>query len=591
MTTKISNSELDFDTIKQALKDYLSDQSVLSDYNFNGSALSILLDVLAYNTHQNALISNFMINEAFLDSAQLKSSVISHARSFGYTPRSKRASIAQVNISTLNVQPGTGNLTLPIGTVFTSTIDDEAYSFTNLNEYSTNNSLGYVFNNVSLYQGTLKTKTFYAGDEEYPLYVISDENVDTSTLIVKVKESLNSNSYTTYTRSTNVSNLESDSLVYYLHQSPRGYWEIAFGDDDIGKKPEAGSVIEVTYLATSGSLGNNASTFSTSSRVSNYSLSVITSEPSVGGSEAETLESIRYNAPLARNSQDRLVTVNDFKAFVNSEVPSVEALNIWGGETNIPPNYGHVYISVKPVGSSSLTQAQKTSLAAKIRERSVIDLRPIFIDPTTTYIEVSGNVIYDSSQTSLSSDQVSNAVRSAIVAYGASNLTTFNNTLYKYQLEEYIKNSLSALVSVDLNLLLQKRLNVTLGANDSYSFSSISEVAEPKNTSSGIIFTSAPFTHSVTGISRTVSIRNRPDSRILEMVYSSSGETIIAQSCGSVSASGLEITVGPFQPTDLTDTGYLRLSYNISDDSFIKPLRNNLLQFDSNRLFISSVKV
>lgn len=585
MTTQIKTSELDFDTLRESLKEYLGNHKDLQDADFEGSVLSQILDVLAYNTHINALTANFSINESFLDSSQLRSSIVSHARPLGYTPNSKTGSIATVDITALAVPDGTGTLTLPKYSSFTASIDNASYTFVNTEQVTADSTTSYIFEDVDIKQGKVKTKSFYVDNttDDYPIYVIPDENIDTDTMEVVVRDGISSTSIETYTLITQVSELDSDSQVYFLHESPRGYYEIAFGEGIIGKRPAPGSIIEVTYLSTSGADANNAKTFSTSVEVDNLSLSVATVSASAGGTSKETNESIRFNAPLLRASQNRLVTTNDYSAFIQNQVSNIEALNVWGGEDNDPVTYGHVFIAAKPVGSDALSDSVKEQLTTLIRRKSVIDLRTQFVDPTYAYLNISGSVTFDASKTSLSSTQLEAAIADRISTYGTSTLSNFNSTFYLSSLLTHIDDYSDAILGSDASVDYQLRLFPTLGANDTYSIYTVGEIKSPSAVaSSSRVIQSTGFSTIVNGETVTAFIRNKSGSTTLEMYYVSGSTEVIISNTGSFDATSGKITVGPFQPSALLSaTKGIQFTITPADDAVINPLRNLLLVIDS----------
>ena len=590
MTTQIQTSELDFDQLVTSLKAYLEQHDDLQDADFEGSVLSQLVDLFAYNTHQVALIANFGLNEAFLDSAQLRSSIVSHARPLGYTPNSRAGATATVDVSALSVPASTPTLTMPKYTEFTTSIDDVSYTFVNLEEQEATEAAGYIFEDVVITQGKVKTKKFFVDNssDEYPVYVIPDENIDTDTMSVIVRDGPSSTSTNTYTLVTELADLDSDSLVYFLHEAPRGYYEIAFGEGVIGTRPAAGSVIEVTYLSTSGANANNASSFVTSAQIDGYSLSAATVSNSAGGAAKEGVESVRFNAPLLRASQNRLVTVNDYNSFITNNISNLEALNVWGGEDNDPVNYGHVYISAKPTGASALTQTQKDQLKALIRRKSTIDLRPVFSDPETAYLNVTASITYDSSKTALSSSQIETAIESQITTFGTTNLSNFDSTFYLSALTTFIDDYSDAILGSDASVNYQLRLSPTLGATESYTLYTVSAILDPSSSTSRVL-QSTGFTTTVNGTSVTAFIRNVTGTTTLEMYYLSGSTEVIISNVGTITPSTGKIEIGPFTPTALIDaTKGIQFTITPTDDSVINPLRNLLLSIDADETRVSA---
>lgn len=588
---QITTAELDFDTLLEAIKSYMSQHEDLLDANFDGSVLAQIADVLAYNTHLLALVANFSLNETFLDSAQLRSSLVSHAKPLGYVPNSKTASLAIIDVAALSVPAATADLTLSALTEFSASIDDETYTFYTLEDYVATEAGDYTFEDVEIYEGTWKTKKFFVdnADDDYPIYVIPDFNIDTDTIVVVVRDGIGSTDLETYVRATAITDLDSDSAVYFLQESPRGYYEIAFGEGISGKRPPVGSIVEVSYLATNDKDANGISSFTTTATVDGFDLSISTITASAGGADRESIESIRFNAPLLRSSQNRLVTVNDFSAFVNNQISNIEALNIWGGEDNDPPNYGHVYIAAKPVGSDGLSAIQKTQLEALIRERSVIDLRPVFVDPSYQYLVVEADVVYDSSKTSLSESQLKTALASVIETYGDDELADFDSVFYLSKLLSDLDDYSNAILGSTATVFFQNRLFPTLNARDSYEFSTVEAIKTP-STSTDSVLTSTGFSTVVNSVTVTAFIRNIPGSTTLEMYYISGSSEVIISNVGSIDSSMGSVSVGPFTPTAYDATKGIQFTITPQSQTAISPLRNLLLRIDTDETAVSVTK-
>ena len=335
----VTSTQLDFTEIKNKLKTYLAQDTQFSDYNFEASGLSNILDVLAYNTHFNALTANFALNESFLSTAQLRSSVVSHAATLGYAPRSRTASRAEVQLSiNLNgVANRPSSVIIGAGTSFTSSVGDITYTYQTIEDYvATDNGSGlYQFLNtagsltIPLFEGTLKTKTFYVGEVgERQLYVIPDDTIDTSTAAVNVFDTTNGASFSAYTSINTAVSVTSTSRYYSINEAPNGYYELNFGDGiSFGRAPVAGNKIVVSYLSCLGAEANGGSTFTPTSQVSvlgsGYNLSITTITNSVTGAPKQSIESVRQNAPIAFAAQQRLVTADDYRAIIQSNFSTV----------------------------------------------------------------------------------------------------------------------------------------------------------------------------------------------------------------------------------------------------------------------------
>jgi len=350
MTDRLRVTELDFDEIKTNLKNFLKNQNEFTDYDFEGSGLSVLLDILAYNTHYNAYYLNMIANESFLDTALLRNSVVSHAKKFGYIPRSSTAARAIVNFTVNSLNSTPGSLTLPKGYTFISSlVDNKIYKFVTLDDVTVSKvGTNFTFQNLKIYEGSLNRFSFTHSESSNPkqIFTIPDENIDISTLKVSVQQSVSNTNSIVYNLATDVINLTSNSNVYFLQEGLNSQYQIYFGDDVIGKKIPDGGVVNVTYLSTNGSIVNKANNFIATTPISSYTTFTVQSVSSAsGGSEKESVDQIKFSAPLQFISQNRAVTKNDYVKIIQQKYPQFDAVNVWGGEENIPPVYGKVFIS------------------------------------------------------------------------------------------------------------------------------------------------------------------------------------------------------------------------------------------------------
>ena len=363
MAERLNITELDFDNIKQNLKTYLSKQKEFTDYDFEGSGMAVLLDLLSYNTHYNALYSNMLANEMFLDSADLRNSVVSHAKQIGYTARSARAPKATLNVTVNDAT--TATVTMARGTAFTTTIDGVSYQYVTNKAVSITPTDGvYTFSNVDVYEGTLVSNKYTVDTTDAnQRFLIKNINADTSTLKVTVQTSASDSTTETYTLSTDFTSATDDSKIFFLDAVEDQQYEITFGDGVIGKALSNGNVVNISYVVTNGDASNSATTFASASSIdgfSNITVSVVSN--SFGGAPAEENSSIKFNAPKRYSSQNRAVTVDDFKSIVRSIYPNIQSIRVWGGEENDPPVYGRTYISIKAISGSNITQAVKDDI-------------------------------------------------------------------------------------------------------------------------------------------------------------------------------------------------------------------------------------
>lgn len=474
--TNIQITELDFSNIKSSFIDYLQNQDTFKDYNFQGSALSTLLDVLAYNTQYNAYYLNMVANEMFLDSSLQRASVVSHAKLLNYTPKSAIAPSALINFTANGVSPNEA-FTLPKFTNFLSeAIDGINYNFVTTESTTVNsdNDDTVTLTNVELKQGIPTTYRYVLNVALNPKaqFEIPDATIDTTTLNVFVQENDANTNYQIYQSASDYLNLTSSSPVYFLQESLKGTYEIYFGDGVLGKKLDNGNVIVLSYISTSGTSGSGANNFVLMDSITGMTSSSIdpVSAASQGG-EKESISSIKYQAPKSFSAQNRAVTKEDYITILqqNTLGISFDAVNVWGGEQNVPPVYGQVFICVKPSGGYSLTATQKRKLIAEvITPISVLTVQPNIVDPDYTYLNINATVYYDPAKTSLTSGQIESGIKSSISTFAKNNLNTFNSTFSSYDLLTAIQSFSSSVVSSDFSLRLQKKFYPSLQTSSSY---------------------------------------------------------------------------------------------------------------------------
>jgi hypothetical protein len=474
MADRLKVTELDFDSIKTNLKDFLRQQSEFQDYDFEGSGLSVLLDVLAYNTHYNAYYLNMIANESFLDSALLRNSVVSHAKKLGYVPRSTRSARAIVNIivETGNNTPGT--LTIPRGFVFVSNeIDGRTYKFTSLEDYTTSKTgTTFVFNNVAIYEGQLNSYSYTHSDLSNPkqLFDLPDPTVDTTTLRVTVRPTVSNTQITVYSLSENVLSVGSNEQVYYLQEGLDGKYQIYFGGDIFGKKVPDGGVISMEYLVSSGGLPNFANNFVTTSSISGFTNIVVDSVSSAaGGSFRETVDEIKFAAPLQNIAQNRAVTKNDYIKLIQQKYPFFEAVNVWGGEENDPPVYGKVFISAKPAEGFEVSDTVKQFVTENIlKPISILTVTPEIVDVDYNYLRINSSIYYDRTKTTLTSDEIKSGVRQLVLDFVNRNLNQFNSYFNYSGLERSIQDYSNSFVSNEVDFFVGKKFRPSLTTTNDY---------------------------------------------------------------------------------------------------------------------------
>jgi hypothetical protein len=456
MANNLNVTELDFDQIKDNLKNYLKTQSDFNDYDFDGSGLSVLLDVLAYNTHYNAMVAHFALNEAFLDSAQIRGNVVTRAKLLGYTPRSILAPRATVSV-VVDVSSETGtipdNLNIDRGSKMTSNVDGQEYTYTVLESVSAPynaQSQSFTFTSVLIAQGIHKNVQYRVdNDIENQKFQLLDKNADTSTLRTRVQQNQNSSVFDIYTKFETIQNVKSTSQTYHLQENSGGYYEIYFGDGVIGKKPVDNNIINIDYVVTDGKESNGANAFTMVNNIGGFGgVTVTTLAPASGGSDEETSESIRYNAPLTFIAQNRAVTSDDYRAIIQRDFANIESLSTWGGEDNDPPDYGTVYLSIKPLVGNALTIEEKDEIVGTIlKGKNVVSITPYIVDPDFTFLELDVFFKYNPNLTDRTKIEIESLIRDTISDYNNNNLNKFDGVFRHSELLRAIDSSDSSITS------------------------------------------------------------------------------------------------------------------------------------------------
>jgi hypothetical protein len=452
-------TELDFDDIKSNFKKFLKGQTEFTDYDFEGSGMNILLDTLAYNTHYLAYNVNMAMNEAFLDSALLRSSVVSHAKTIGYTPRSARAPIAYIDVL-LNTS-ALSTATLPKGSVFTSSVDEVNYTFVTNSDYIINPVNGILrFINVPIYEGTLMTTT-YIVDKMNPdqRFILSSNRADTTTLKVSVQNSSSDTTTTVYNLAEDISSITDSGTYYFLQEIEEGKFQVYFGDGIIGQELSDGNLVILEYIVTNKELANSANIFSAVGSINGINdITVSTISSAIGGAEPETIESIRYNAPLDYSSQGRAVTTKDYELIIPKIFPNTKSIQVWGGEDNDPPKYGEVFASVQTTSGNNLTVSQKNNIINRLKNYNIASIRTTLIDVETTNLYLNGSFKYDSSKTTKTKSQLESIVKNNIISYNNDELEQFDGIFRYSKFTRIIDNSDSSILSSIVRVKMEKQI-------------------------------------------------------------------------------------------------------------------------------------
>jgi len=522
MADRLRVTELDFDTIKNNLKAFLNQQSEFTDYDFEGSGLNILLDILAYNTHYNAYYLNMVANESFLDTAILRDSVISHAKTLGYTPHSTRASVAAINFTANSATSTSGTLTLPAGFGFLSNqIDSKPYNFVVLEDTTvTKSNSTYYFENLEIYEGQLTTYRFTHNSASNPkqVFTLPDANIDTTTIKVQVASSSGNTQLTVYNSVSDILDVGVSSEVYYLQENKSGKYQIYFGNNVVGKSLPDGAIVNVTYLRTNGTAANKANNYVATSGISDSLAESITSfvidpiSSAAGGAVRESVDDIKFAAAAQFTTQNRLVTFKDYESYLKKNYPSIDSLSVWGGEDETPPSYGKVYIALKPKTNYFISETEKQRIIDEIiKPKAIVAVSAEIRDAKFLYLLVKNTVKYDKAKTVSSTNAITTAIRNAIINYSNTYLNKFNSTFILSKLQDNIDGvDLNAIAGSETLLRLEKRFALKLGQSTTYEVDYNALLHRGTSTNK---LTSSQFTiFDTVGVLRTAQIEETPES-------------------------------------------------------------------------------
>jgi len=496
-SNKLEVSDFDFDSIKANLKTFLQSQTEFSDYNFEGSGFSILLDVLAYNTHYLGFNANMLANEMYLDSADIRKNIVSLAKMLNYTPSSVRSPEASIDIE---VNDATGStLTMPKGTIFTTTVSGVGYQYLTNEDYTITPTNGiFNFSDVDIYEGTLVTFR-YTVDKEDPdqKFIIQNANADTTTLKVSVQESSTNTTTNIYSLAGGFNNVTDTSKVYFLQEVDDGKFEVYFGDGVLGAAVSTGNIVILEYIVTNRDESNGASTFTLATTIGGFSdITITTNSVSQGGNAAESKESIRFNAPLGYATQNRAVTTSDYETIVKSIYPNALSVSAWGGEDDETPVYGTVKIAIKAASGSTLTTSTKQNIITSLKAFNVASVRPVIVDPETTSILITSTVKYDSRLTTKSATTLKSDVLNTITDYNTNTLQKFDSIFRYSKILGLIDNTDTSIVSNITTIKIRKQFSPTLNSSTKYDIyfrNSLYNPVSGYNASQGGILESSGF--------------------------------------------------------------------------------------------------
>ena len=565
-------TELDFEGIKNNLKLYLQDQEQFQDYDFEASGLSVLIDLLAYNTHYNAVLAHMTANEAFLDSAVKRSSVASIAKTMGYTARSARAARATVNLTVVpDPAYSSSSFSLTRESLFTTLLNGKKISFYPETDYVVNKTLladgteVFAFTNVVLVEGTIvKNSELVELTSVQGPVLMANPDVDTTTIRCRIQKSLTDTSIVTYNFSDSVIDVSSTSEIFFIEEALNGFYQVVFGDGTIGKALEVGNVVRLDYIATNASLGNGAKVFTPPSGLtgvgSTVSLTVVS--PSSGGAPQESVDSIRFSAPRFNATKNRAVTANDYKSLILQNNPNVKSVAVWGGEYNDPPIYGKVFVSLQPKEGLVITEDDKSNILRDyIEPRQPVSILTEFIDPEYTYIGMDVTVDYDSKRTTSTSGEIESSVRTIINNFFNNTLNSLESTFYYSKLSSEIVTANKSVIGTNLSLRLQKRVTPTFNRSLKYTF-------DFNNKVNPYALFSNFFNVTINGKVYKVVMADVPNSTVIPPLYSGTGKIILKTSAGgeivNSNAGTIDYDTGKVVLTDLNVQSLLNASSTLN---------------------------
>ena len=581
-SNKLVVSDFDFDNIKLNLKAFLQDQTEFSDYNFEGSGFAVLLDTLAYNTHYLGFNANMLANELYLDSADIRKNIVSLAKMLGYTPSSPRAPIANIDIQVNNATGA--SITMDKGTSFTTSVDGISYQFVTNEDVTISPSDGvYNFSNVNIYEGTLVTYRYTVDSTDVDQkFIIPSANADTSTLKVTVQNSSVDTLITTYTLASGLKSLTSTSKAYFLQETESGKFEVYFGDGVIGQNLSDGNIVILEYVVTNKSEANGASTFALSGSIDSFTnVSITTNSSAQGGAEAESKESIRFNAPLQYTAQDRAVTTTDYETIVKSIYPNALSVSAWGGEDDETPVYGVVKIAIKAASGSTLTNATKQNIVTSLKPYNVASVRPEIVDPETTSLLLTVNAKYDKKSTTKTADTLKSEIISAITNYNTNTLQKFDAVFRYSKLTGLIDDVDTSILSNITTVDMRKSFTPTLSSSTRYDVYFRNAIYNP-HTGHEPILSSTGFT--VAGNSNEMFLDDDGLGNVRRYYLSSGIRTYANNTQGTIDYSTGQITINSLNVSSISNirgasSSVIELTVTPSSNDVV-PVRNQIIEID-----------
>jgi nitrate reductase NapAB chaperone NapD len=579
--SNIRVSDMDFDGIKTSLKSFLKNQGEFADYDFEASGMTVLMDILAYNTYYNSVLANYVANETFIDSAVRRDSVVSIAKSLGYRPKSARSAKARIGMTLSSAVGEPDSLVLKAGTPFDTVVKQQSYQFVVLNDVVASHINGtYDFGVFDIWQGTFQSNRFIASGTAAEKFTLPNANVDTSSIVVVVQESASNLNYNYYQPADTISDVTATSLVFYIQEGIGNLTEIYFGDNTLGAQLAAGNVVIVTYITTDGASANGAKVFNLAGTIEGNSLvQVSTYSAAAGGADAETIDSIRFNATTYFGVQNRAVTSNDYKSLIQQNFQNVKNVVTWGGEKSDPPQYGKIFICIQPQNAEFLTTNEIEEIKTLMKLKSVANISPEFVNPVYIDCLVTTEVVYDPVKNNNNSDQLKTLVYNQIMTYANTYLGKFDTTMRYSQLTRLIDQSDPSIMNNLTDVKLYTDFLPVLNQPNDMTFSFNNAIDLHPGASS---FYSSGFY--VDGISQLVYLRDNRAGLIEVHYYDAGGVSRTIGNVGTINYTTGQISIPSITVTDYHGTAIKLYMIPSRLDAVSK--NNTLIRIDADDITI-----
>mgnify|MGYP003315048247 CR=1 FL=1 len=580
---RIEITDLDFDSVKSNFKTFLSQQSQFTDYDFEGSSMAVLMDLLAYNTHYMAFHANMLANEMFIDTSLTRAASVSHAKALGYTPSSPKASNTTVTITVSGVPIAQQSLTMNAGTIFTSSVNDTSYNFVTIgDETATSENGTFEFTDIRIYEGTRVRYTYTVNSSNLEQqFIIPSAAVDTTTLVVSVQASSSDITTETYTLNTDYSTLTPTAQTYFLQEIEDGQYEVYFGDGVTGKKPIDGNIVILDYVVTNGSLADGASVFTPASAVGGYSdVTALATSSAAGGGDAETVDSIKFNAPLKYATQGRAVTPDDYKAIVPSVYTNIKSIQCWGGEDNDPPIYGKVYVAIRPNTGTSLTTTTKNQIVNSLKKYNVASIVPEIVDAEILYLVLGVTAKYNSTMTEKSKSDIKALVETTVSSFNTNNLQKFDSVFRHSNLVKDIDETDTAILSSTATVKLKRIVTPTLNAITKYTIAFNNAAYHPAASWAQTVVESTGFYLSGNTNEQFIDDDGNGNIRTFYLLGGTT-KTITNAEAGTINYNTGEVVLTSFNVTSVTNAdGTIGVTVK-PDSNDVIPVRQQVIEIDT----------